>query len=479
MGKIETGNDTRMHEGSLELFGCCMQLNKAALLNLHSVGILDDESAGRIGRAIVQAIAEHDCPASATSLDYLDFEARMAKFIGPEASLLHLGRSRQDLLSTYNRQILRCRVLEVMHQLAIARGRLLELAQKHAQTIVPMYTHGVPAQPITYGHYLLAFAEAFEGAHERLAQSYSRVNRSPLGVAVASTSTYPGDRQYLASLLGFDNVVENSFGANHVASVDAIQDALSPLSILALHVGILVQDMTLLQATSRPWLSIAEGQYSGVSSIMPQKRNPRVLEYLREMASEILAGAHMGAIISHNCTTGLTDSRESMSKLPLSTAVEMVEMLATVFDSVVIDEKQACYEASHDYSTATDLADVLFQSKRVPFRVGHGFVSKLVDYGRSQGLGLTEISFDKAKEIYKSSTGSEFPLNERQLFESVSPAHLVQARKGLGGPQISEMDRMMVARTKKLNTDEQALERWIRALESSENKLNKDFASLL
>ena len=478
-GSIDLDSDMRMHEGSRELFDLCTQLHKASLLDLAHVGLVDIGTAKRIAGAIAKVTADHDCPEAAISLDYLDFESRMAELIGSEASLLHLGRSRQDLLSTYNRQTLRIRTLAIMEALNKCRHKILDVATKHAEAVVPMYTHGVPAQPTTFGHYLLAYAEAFERTYERLLTSYRSVNLSPFGTAVGGASSFPLDRHYLASLLGFDGVVENSFGANHVASVDAIQDATSPLTVLALHVGTIAQDMTAVQATVHPWLSTATPGYVGPSSTMPQKRNPRILEYIRECASEVFAGNHTASIITHNCMSGLTDTRETFSKLPLKLAVEMLGLCGELFDSVDIDKEQALYQVTHDYSTVTQIADVLFSTYKVPFRIGHHFASRLVDLGRSKSVGPTEIGYDSVKNIYSQVANNVFPMTKEEFSDCLCPTKVVQSRKGFGGPQITEVSRMLLERKQTLKRDDCILHESIDRLEQADSKLNEDFNALV
>ncbi len=479
VGVGNADSDMRMHQGSLELFDFTVQLHKASLLDVLHVGLIDQECAGRIAGAISTVVETHDRPADAESLDYLDFESRMTQVIGSEASLLHLGRSRQDLLSTYNRQTLRVRTLAVMNWLNITRHKILQKAEEHAETVIPMYTHGVPAQPTTFGHYLLAYAEAFGGIYERLCQSYSRVNLCPFGAAVGSTSKFPLDRHYLATLLAFDGVIENAYGANHVASVDAIQDTVSPLTILALHVGAVAQDMTAIQSSSHPWLSCAVPGYVGVSSIMPQKRNPRILEYLREIASEVFAGNHMAGIMAHNCTSGLTDARETFDKLPLRQAVEMLQMFGDLLDAVRLDGEKALDECTRDYSTVTELADTLFSRYNVPFRTGHHFASIFVDFGRVRRIGPLEISYDQARQLFAEVSESDFPLTKEELFKCLSPTHVVQSRMGLGGPQRREMSRMLREHKIKLEHDDSSLKQLVENLADAEARLNRKFDSLL
>ena len=169
--------------------------------------------------------------------------------------------------------------------LAIAREKLLAVAARHRETIIPAYTHGVQAQPTTYAHYLLALAAMLGRQSERMRQAYQRVNQSPLGAAALATSSFPLDRERLAALLGFQGQVENAYDANHLASVDCALDVAGALSIAAIQIGQFAQDIHAQYADPVPWFMLAAGELTGVSSIMPQKRNPAALEQLRAQAS--------------------------------------------------------------------------------------------------------------------------------------------------------------------------------------------------
>lgn len=473
------GNEMRTHEGSLELFHQCIQLHKASLVGLVSVGILMVPVAKRIGEAINKAIEQHDYPDAAQAIDYLDFETRVSQHIGPEASLLHLGRSRQDLLSTYSRLFLRSRVIEVMQQLTSSRGKLLDLASKHVETVVPTFTHGVPAQPTTFGHYLLSYGGALERSQERLSQSYNRLNVSPYGVAVGTTSSFLLDRHVLASMLAFDDIIENSYDANHVAPIDLAQDVVAPLTTLALAIGMVTQDLTTYQSTAYPWLTTAAPGFTGISSCMPQKRNPRILEYIREAASEIVAASHGATIMAHNGTSGLVDVRETFQRLPLTPTVEMLKLFDALMDSVRIDSERALYQVSHDYSTITELADELFITCQVPFRTGHEFASKLVDYGRNQRIGTTEIGYLEASAIYNEIAGQEFPMTEDQFLVSLDPTCLVKRRRGVGGPQKAEVLRTLQESRKRLAKDSLSVQQLVERLDEADSALNREFTSIV
>jgi argininosuccinate lyase len=223
---------------------------------------------------------------------------------------MHTGRSRQDIESTYQRGYAREALLSTWEALNDARGKLIALASDHLETIVPAYTLDVQAQPTSLAHYLSGMAQALDRDSERLQASYTRINRSPLGAAALATSGFALDRPRLAVLLGFDGVVENSYDANHMSSVDFATELVSVLATSALHLGQFSQDLLIQYHEPTPWIMIREGDgLTTASSIMPQKRNPNVITGLRETSSTVVGDAGRVFLLAHNTSVGDYDYR--------------------------------------------------------------------------------------------------------------------------------------------------------------------------
>ena len=197
------------------------QVNQASIVMLGETGIVPHPVAAAIAKGIAKVMAQERGSPPQRSADYLDYEPRLAAAVGPDASRLRTGRSRQDIASAIARMNLRDGLLKVYEALVVAREKLLAVAGRHTETIIPAYTHGVQAQPTTFAHYLHAFAAALGRQAGRLQQAYGRINRSPLGAAALATSSFPLDRARLAVLLGFEGLVENAYDANHLAPVDS------------------------------------------------------------------------------------------------------------------------------------------------------------------------------------------------------------------------------------------------------------------
>jgi len=364
-----------------------------------------------------------------------------------------------------------------MEALASTREKLLTLASRHTETIIPAYTHGVQAQPTTFAHYLHSLAAALGRETERLQQAYQRINRNPLGAAALATSSFAIDRERLAVLLGFEGLVENAYDANHLAPVDSALDVASALAIAAVQIGQFAQDIHMQYAEPTPWFMLAAGELTGVSSIMPQKRNPAALEQLRAQASILLGEMHTVFLIAHNNRTGMFDYR-MYDPVPSGRALQVLKLLQQVVDGIVVNKDRARAEVDADYSTTTEIADALAQRAGVPFRIGHHFASTLTDYGRGKGLRLRDIPFAEAARIYKADAKQALPLTEGNFREIISAEYMVFGRKGIGGPQLSEVNRMLAEERKNIEADFAWLKERYGHLAQTDARLQEAFTAL-
>lgn len=453
------------------------QINKASIVMLHEGGLVPAPMAARIAGGIEQLIAREREQGAQRSADYLDYEPRLIAIVGQDASRLHTGRSRQDIGATIARMSLRDGLLREYAALLTARRKLLALAGQHKQTIIPAYTHGVQAQPTTLAHYLLALASALSRDSERLQAAYQRINQSPLGAAALGTSSFPIDRKRLAVLLGFDGLVENSYDANHLASVDGSLEIAGALAISAIQLGQFAQDIHAQYDDRSPWFMLSEGKLTGVSSIMPQKRNPVALEQLRIQCSTMVGDMQTVFLLAHNTRTGMFDYR-SYDPVPCERPLQVYQLFEQILDGFVVNKDRAMAEVNADYAMTTGIADALLKKADVPFRVGHHFASLLTDYGRGLGLKLREIPYSEAVRIYKADAKQEFPLSEAEFRDMIDAEHMVYGMKGAGGPQIAEVDRMLAHEQGKVNSGFDWLKTRSDHLAAAEMSLNRSVAKL-
>jgi argininosuccinate lyase len=433
-GKMDINEVFRGGGRSIEFLD---EINKTSIVMLDKAKILPHDIARTIARGIAQVIDDERSGTARKSADYLDYEPRLLAAAGAEGSRLHTGRSRQDIASTIARMNLRDGLLREINAVIDARDALLANAEQHKETIIPAYTHGVQAQPTTYAHYLLALAAMLGRQSERLFDAYGRVNRNPLGSAALATSSFPLDRNHLSTLLGFEGLLENAYDANHLAPVDSALDVAAALTIAAVQIGQFAQDIHAQYAEAVPWFVLGSGELTGVSSIMPQKRNPAALEQLRAQASLMLADMHSVTLLSHNTRIGMFDYR-MYDPVPSTRPLLVIDLFTKVVNGLVVNKDRALAEVRADYSTTTEIADALLQRANVPFRIGHHFASQLTDYGRGKGLKLQEIPYAEAARIYETGTQTKFPLSESDFKEIISAEYMVFGRQGTGGPQLAD-----------------------------------------
>jgi argininosuccinate lyase len=454
------------------------QINKACIVMLAEAGIVPRVTAARIASGIATVIEQmRAAGVPRRSADYLDYEPRLTAVVGADASRLHSGRSRQDIASTIARMNLRDGLLQEIKALVIAREKTLTLAGRHTETIIPAYTHGVQAQPTTFAHYLHALAAALARETQRLQQAYQRINRCPLGAAALATSSFPIERKRLEVLLGFEGLLENAYDANHLAPVDSALDVASALAIAAVQIGQFAQDMHTQYADPQPWFLLATGELTGVSSIMPQKRNPAALEQLRAQSSILLGEMQTVFLISHNNRTGMFDYR-MYDPVPCARALQVLKLLQQIMDGLVVNKARALAEVKADYATTTEIADALMLKADVPFRTGHHFASKLTDYGRGNRLKLHDIPYAEAVRIYREQTQETLPLSEAAFREVISAEYMVYGRKGIGGPQLSEVNRMLAEERASVDADVTWLKDRTGHLASADAALAQAFTAL-
>lgn len=484
--KIGATVDARTLKGGADddQFNWLNRINKASIVMLSKEGIVNAQLGRRIASGVQHVIDQASQANGKRPSDVLQVEQIMIDKIGPEASLIHSGRSRQDMYATYRLAVLRAQVLDYSDALNAVRERLLKIADNNVSTLIPAYTNGVQAMPISYAHYLLAFDAAFGRDAQRIHELYARLNLSPMGTAVLANSGWPLNREYLAELLGFDGVRENSLDASQVSTFDIPLEAVGIASSSAIRVGALIGDIHTQYHQTRPWLLLEEGStYS--SSAMPQKRNPGLLMRTRESASDVVGLAGATTLRAHNVTTGMTDYKAAFESLgPLTSATEMFKRLDAVLAALVINPERAMEELDADWTTSMELADTLERDHKVPFRIGHSFASLIVGEARDKGLLPKNFPYADAQRLYAKAAQKykwktdRLPLNEAAFRATLSPRTMVETRKGTGGPQPAEVKRMLTEARKSLNADRTWMSERRQHLLDADAALDKAFNKL-
>ena len=355
---------------------------------------------------------------------HMNIESRLTEICGDSGKKLHTGRSRNDQVATDIRLYLRDQVRLITKELERLLNALLDIAEQEKETIMPGFTHLQAAQPISFGHHLLAYFEMLKRDRERLQESFKRINTMPLGSAALAGTSYPINRERTAELLGFERISLNSIDA--VSDRDFAIEFASNASLIMMHLSRFSEELILWSSAQFEFISLPDSFCTG-SSIMPQKKNPDVPELVRGKTGRVtgnlisLLTIMKGQPLAYN-----KDNQED--KEPLFDSVETIYSCLRVFADMVPTiktNKENMYQSAlKGYTTATDLADYLVK-KGLAFRDAHDVVGKAVSYGIKDGKDLSEFSIGELKKFNS--------LIEEDIFDVISLEGSINSRNHLGG----------------------------------------------
>lgn len=462
------------------------EINKASTVINAEQGLLDRALAPKLAQGIAKVIEAGNQPGARRPSTVISFEPLMIKEAGVEVTLIHAGRSSQDMHATYRAAIMRDRLLTLADQLNRATRTMVELAAAHRGTIVPNYTNGVAAQPNSYGHYLLGLVAGLDRDAQRIRETYARVDRSPMGTTVLNGTSWPLDRQRMADYLGFAGLVENAYDASQIAAADLPVEVGGIVTGIALHVGGFIEDVMTQYAQSRPWIILREGGGNTyVSSAMPQKRNPGLLNGTREDASTALSLAMGPVFRGHNIPPGMPDAKDAKANSAMTdSATKALQGLDRILKALAIDPERALEELNSDWTASQELADVLMRKYKLPFRAGHHFASEVVDYAKLNNIKPTDFPYAQAQAIYRKAApemglaAADLPMSEAEFRATLDPAAIIKNRATSGGPQPAEMDRMLAEARQRLDRQDVWIKDRRAKIAGGLAKLDADFGTL-
>jgi argininosuccinate lyase len=355
---------------------------------------------------------------------HLNIEHRLTELVGDAGKRLHTARSRNDQIATDIRLWLRAEIDSLTALLRAVRTRLLDLAEANAGTVMPGFTHMQVAQPVTFGHHLMAYFEMFSRDAGRLADCRRRVNRLPLGAAALAGTSFPIDRESVAAELGFDGVCENSLDA--VSDRDFAIEFLAAVALAMAHVSRLSEELVLWMNPRFGFVDIADRFCTG-SSIMPQKKNPDVAELMRGKVGRVYGS--LVALLTLVKAQPLAYNKDNQEdKEPLfdaaDTLADTLTILAEMLGGVTARPDRMRAALAEGFATATDLADYLVR-KGVPFRDAHEIVARAVRQAEAAGRDLSQLSLEQLKAFS--------PHVEADVFEVLTPEGSVASRRHVGG----------------------------------------------
>ena len=420
--------------------------SKAHAEMLAAQGIITREDADRIRAGLDQVAAEIEAGQFRFSEQlediHLNVESRLTELIGEAGKRLHTARSRNDQVALDFRLYVRDAIDGLSAGLLRLQRALVAKAAMHADTIMPGFTHLQPAQPVTFGHHLLAYVEMLERDRGRLADARRRLNECPLGAAALAGTSFPIDRQMTAAALGFDRPSANSLDA--VADRDFALETLAACSIAAMHLSRLSEEIVIWMTPQFGFVRLSDRWTTG-SSIMPQKRNPDAAELCRAKVGRI-AGAFQGLLLV-------------MKGLPLTYSKDMQEDKEATFDALrsfgvavaamtgMIEDLEPVPAAMHaaasrGYSTATDLADWLVAKLKLPFREAHHVTGTIVRLAESRGIGLEAVPLADMQAVE--------PRITNDVYRVLSVEASVASRTSYGGTAPQNVRKIAEEWTKQL-----------------------------
>ncbi len=463
------------------------EINKASTVINSQENLLDKDLAKKIAAGLNTVIENGNKPDAKRPSTVITYEPLLIKEVGMDATMLHIGRSSQDMHASANTMILRDYVLNISLALSHTMQLIEDIAKKNVDTVVPNYTNGVAAQANSYSHYLFGYLASFERDQQKLKECYERINYSPMGTTVLNGTSWPLNRDRMAHYLGFKDPVMNAYDAAQTKPIDEIIEISGIITGIALHINTFIQDVMTQYAQPRPWIILQEGgDNTYVSSAMPQKRNPGLLINTRRDASTVVGDAQTMIIRAHNIAPGFIDPKADAYWPTLDKTLSLLTRFDKCLTALRISPDRAKEELNLDWTASQELADVLVREYKVPFRVGHHFASEMVGYARANGIKPLEFPYPEAQRIYKEvitkeypSGNPELPLSEQKLKDTLNPVEIIKNRQTLGGPQPAEMNKQLQVMQGFIDTQSKWATAQKDAINDSLKKLDQDFSALL
>ena len=457
-----------------------MALHYAHLVMLAEQGIVSREDARAIRDALdsisLDSVRDAKYDGSCEDL-FFYIERLIVEACGEDvAGRLHTARSRNDIDMTMYRMRQREFILGLMSATFLLRKSLLDVTDRHRETVLAVHTHTQRAQPTTVAHYLLAVVEQLERDAIRLRGAYDRTNRNPLGACAITGTGFPINRDTTSDLLGFLGPTRNTYGS--IATVDYLLESASAAAVLLTGHGRFVQDLLLWSTAEFSYIGFGDGYVQG-SSIMPQKRNPVAIEHARAIGSKALGQAQAIVTAVHNTPFGdIVDTEDDLQPLVtrmFTDAARAVSLVAIALKDATFNTEALAARAGQGWITVTELADTLTRDHRLPFKTAHRIAASLVEAasGNPDTPHATLL-----KEISKDVGGREIAYTDTELADVLSPARFVRVRTTRGGPASSETARASAASEARLAADEQWLRETREKLQRASAELRRVSAAL-
>ena len=419
------------------IFNADIKCNIAHTTMLKEQSIVAAEDADKIIESLKE-LEEEGINALNLDLSVEDIHMALENYvtnrIGEIAGFMHTGKSRNDQVATDLRLVLKEEIEHIEQDILDLIEIILEIASKHTETIMVGYTHLQHAQPTTFAHHLLAYANEIRRDFERIHDAKKRVDMCPLGSAAMTGTGFNIDRMRTAELLGFSRVMENSMDG--VSSRDFMAETVSSLAIMASNLSKINEELIIWSTYEFRLIEISD-EYSSTSSIMPQKKNPDVAEISRGKTA-VLFGELMTVLsiikaLPHSYNRDLQEVTPHLWNA-MDTAISMVNITGSMLSSIKFNSDRGLELALANFSTATELADLMVKEKNLPFRIAHQIVGRTVTEAIERDMSPCDIDSKFLDEISVEISGKKLNLKPEIVKKALDPIEIIRNRDVLGGP---------------------------------------------
>ena len=417
----------------------------AAMLRMQGVITSEDEAAIQGGLdAIAAEIRDGTFPFRDEFEDiHMNVEARLRELIGPAAGRLHTARSRNDQVAVDFRLWVRDACDRTVAQLERLQGALLDRAEQHAETLMPGFTHLQPAQPVTFGHHLMAYVEMFGRDAGRFADARKRMNECPLGAAALAGSPFPIDREATARALGFDRPTANSLDS--VSDRDFALESLAAATLCGVHLSRLAEELVIWTTPQFGFVRLSDAFSTG-SSIMPQKRNPDAAELVRAKIGRLMGSFTQLTLVMKGLPLAYSKDMQE-DKVPTFEAFDALELSLAAMTGMILDLEpvagRMAAAAGAGFSTATDLADWLVRTLDMPFRDAHHVTGAAVKRAEVLGVDLPDLPLPELQALCQGITPA--------VYDVLTPAASAASRTSFGGTAPDQVRRQAAAWRERLS----------------------------
>lgn len=471
------------NNAKLNFMHSMIQIHYAHLSMLVEEGIVKKEDAMKIVAAI-RKINIEEIEKSNYDPSYEDLFFKIEDFLiqeaGEIAGNLHIARSRNDMGIAIYRMSLRDRFLKLIQAALYLRECLIELTDEHIDTVMIGYTHTQQAQPTTLGHYLNAMTDLLSRDIKHFIAAFDTVNRSSMGAAALTTTGFPINRSRVKELLGFDDMIDNSWDA--VAGADYIGETATAVQLAAIDLGRSTQDL-LLWGTQEFGAFKLFSPYVQISSIMPQKQNPVSIEHMRALLSSVMGDAQTVLAMMHNTPFGdIVDTEDDMQPY-MWNAMEKLEsiyyLLSSVLMTMKVNKNKLLERAKESFANVTELADTLVRTNpHLSFRKAHEIVSSAVKDLVAKGKeSLAEFTLAHLYAHAEKITGNKLNITEEELKNALDPEHFVKIRSIEGGPSTETMKKVIEVRLQQQKDFQTWLDQKKKVISSVDEKLETTLTS--